>query len=81
MGVPELRQELHNFINQADERFLKMIHALSIEYDAPVTIGYNTDGTAINERDLRDRVKAASRRVKAGDYITQEEIKKEVENW
>lgn len=81
MGVPELRSELHNFINHADERFLKMMHAMSKEYNKPVIVGYNTDGSPITQKDLRNRVKSASKRVKSGNFLTQEEVEKEVENW
>jgi hypothetical protein len=81
MGVPELRNELHDFINQADERFLKMVYAMSKEYKKPVIVGYNTDGSPITEQVLRNRVKSASKRVKSGDFLTQEEVEKEVENW
>jgi predicted ribonuclease YlaK len=80
MGAAELRKKLHNYIDQADETFLKMVHAMSKEYKSSV-VGYNPDGTPITQQDLRTRVKAASKRVKSGDYITQEEVEKEVENW
>lgn len=81
MGVPELRKELHNFINNADERFLKMVYAMSREYEKSVFVGYDVDGSPITQQDFIERVKAASKRVKSGDYITQEEVDKEVENW
>ncbi len=81
MGVPELRNELHEFINHADERFLKMVYAMSKEYKIPEIVGYDVDGSPITEKHLVDRVKAASQRVKSGDFISQEDIEKEVENW
>ncbi len=81
MGVPELRNELHDLINHADERFLKMVYAMSKEYKKPVFVGYNIDGSPITEQDLRNRVKSASKRVKSGDFLTQEEVEKEIENW
>jgi hypothetical protein len=31
MGVQKLRQELHDYINNADEIFLKMVYAMSKE--------------------------------------------------
>jgi hypothetical protein len=80
MGIIELRKELHNYINHADERFLKMVHAMSREYQKPI-IGYNNDGTLITDQDLKKRSKAASERVKSGDFLTQEEVEKEIENW
>jgi hypothetical protein len=81
MGVPELRNELHDFINHADERFLKMVYAMCKEYKKPVIVGYNSDGSPITKQDLRNRVKSASKRVKSGDFLTQEEVEKEVGNW
>jgi hypothetical protein len=81
MGVPELRTELHNFINLADERFLKMVYAMSKEYKSTIVVGYNPNGSPITQQELRNRVKAASKRVKSGDFLTQEEVEKEIENW
>lgn len=81
MGVQKLREELHNYINHADERFLKMVHAMSKEYQGSTVVGYNVDGSPITNESLVQRAKAASQRVKSGDYISQEEVEKEVENW
>lgn len=81
MGTVELRKELHSYIDHADETFLKMVHAMSKEYKRTAIVGYNVDGTPITQQDLRKRVRAASKRVKSGDYLTQEEVEKEIENW
>ena len=81
MGTVELRKELHNYIDHADETFLKMVHAMSKEYKRTAIVGYNVDGTPITQQDLRKSVRAASKRVKSGDYLTQEEVEKEIENW
>lgn len=81
MGVAELRTKLHNYIDHADERFLKMVYAMSREYKSPMAIGYNVDGTPITRKELAQRVTSASKRVKTGDFVTQEDVEKEVENW
>ena len=81
MSTAELRKVLHNYIDYADETFLKMVHAMSKEYENPEIAGYYVDGTPITTKDLKKRVKAASSRVKAGDYFTQEEVEKDIENW
>lgn len=81
MGTTELRKKLHNYIDDADETFLKMVFAMSKEYKTPLIIGYNTDGSPITQEDLKERIRLASNRVKSGDYITMEDIEKEVENW
>ena len=81
MGTAELRKVLHSYIDHADETFLKMVHAMSKEYTKSEIAGYNVDGSPITQKDLKDRVKEASKRVKAGQYITQEEVEKEIRNW
>jgi hypothetical protein len=81
MSTIELRKELHQYIDQADLTFLKMVRAMSLEYKKTAIAGYNIDGTAITQQDLKKKVVSASKRVKSGDFITHEEIAKEVENW
>jgi len=81
MGVQKLREELHDYINRADERFLKMVYAMSKEYKKSDIAGYNIDGSPITKEILLKRVKTASQRVKSGDFISQEEVEREIENW
>lgn len=81
MGVQKLREELHDYIDLADERFLKMVYAMSKEYKKSDIAGYNIDGSPVTKEILLKRVKTASQRVKSGDFITQEEVEKEIENW
>lgn len=81
MELPELREELHEYINQADESALKMIYEMSKEFKKDEIVGYRPDGTPITQQDLIERVKLASKQVKSGNYITQEELEKEIENW
>ncbi len=76
-----LRKEVQQYISQADERFLKMVHAMSKEYENTLVVGYTSKGEPISKAELRERVKKASQRVKSGDYIPQDEIEKEIENW
>jgi len=81
MELPELREELHEYINQADENALKIIYEMSKEFKKEEIVGYRPDGSPITQQDLIDRVKLASQQVKAGNYITQEDLEKEIENW
>jgi hypothetical protein len=81
MGVQKLREELHEYISKADERFLKMVYAMSKEYKKSAIAGYNNDGSPITKEILLKRVKTASQRVKSGDFITREDVDREIENW
>lgn len=81
MGVQKLRDELHEYINHADEKFLKMVYAMSKKHDQQDVVGFDTNGIPISKNELVKRVKTASKRVKSGDFISQEEIEREIENW
>jgi hypothetical protein len=81
MGTAELRKEAHRFINRANDRVLKKVLALDTENEKIVIVGYEPDGTPITQEELIREAKEASARVKAGEYITQEDMEKEVENW
>ncbi len=81
MGKPDLKKELHSYIDNADERFLKMVYAMSKEYKESSVVGYSVDGSPIGKDALSRRVLAASKRVKSGDFISEEEVEQEVQNW
>jgi hypothetical protein len=81
MTATALRKEVQQYIRRADDRFLKMVHAMSKEYENTLVVGYTAQGEPITKGDLKKRVKAASKRVKSGDFIPHEELEKEVENW
>jgi KaiC/GvpD/RAD55 family RecA-like ATPase len=80
MNTAELKKELHNYIEKADERFLKMIHALAKSYEdeEAIVVGYESDGTPITKETLVNEVREASAQVKSGNYMTQEDLEKEV---
>ena len=80
MSTLELRNQIHQYVDQADDVFLKMVYAMSKAYKNNIA-GYGVDGSPISTEDLKKRVSAASQRVKSGDFITQESIETETEKW
>jgi hypothetical protein len=82
MNTEALKKELHNYIEKADTRFLKMVHALAKSYkDEEDIVGYEIDGTPITKEVLIKEAREASAQVKSGNYISQEDLEKEVKNW
>ena len=83
MNVEALKKELHSYIEKADNRFLKMMYALAKNYqeEETIVVGYEVDGTPITKETLINEVREASEQVKSGNYISQEDLDKEVENW
>ncbi len=81
METAELRKKVRSYIDKTDERFLRMVDAMRKEYEGSEVVGYEVDGSPIMQEDLKKRVRAASERAEAGNYITQEEVEKEMEGW
>ena len=54
---------------------------MSQECENTLIVGYTAKGKPLTKFELKNRAKAASIRVKSGDFISHEEIEKEVENW
>ncbi len=81
MGTAELRKEVHSLIEKADKGFLKKVYAMSKEQEKAIVVGYEVDGTPITQEDLIKQAREASAQVKTGNYITQEDLEKEMENW
>lgn len=80
MGTAELRKEVQSYIEKADDRFLRMVHALKREYEEKEE-DYTLPGQPMDVETYRRRIKEASEQVKAGDYTTQEDLEKEMEQW
>ncbi len=76
-----LRKEVQQYLDHADERFLRMVYAMSKEYESNLVVGYTAKGEALTKTKIKERVKAASIRVKSGDFIAHEELEKEVQEW
>jgi hypothetical protein len=78
MGAIQIKKELYNYIEEADERLLKMLYAVAKEYNQEE---YILPGEPMNEEDFKKRVVAAKSRISAGQYTTQEELEKEMKKW
>jgi phage anti-repressor protein len=81
MGTSELRQALHLFIDQADERFLRMINSLAKEYSNDEDASVSLAGNDISKSELYQALKKAEKEIENGDYISIEEFSKESEKW
>lgn len=76
MGTAKLREAVHKYIDQADDRVLRLVKGL-LEAD----MDYTVPGTPMNQTQLENRVKEAKSRIKAGQFTTQEDLESEMEEW
>jgi hypothetical protein len=46
-----------------------------------MVVGYTTDGQPLTKNQYNERLLVAEKQIESGDYITQEGLEKEIENW
>lgn len=49
--------------------------------DEEMTVGYTSDGKPLTKQQYNERLLFAEKQIESGDYITQEDLEKEIENW
>ena len=84
MSVAQIRAALLKQIDQADERLLKMIHALVEAYsetEEDSVIGYDAHGNPKTATEMKAILKDELTDAKAGKYISLAELKSRSEKW
>ena len=84
MSTIELKDFIHRQIDGLkDEKFLQAVYSMIHSYieDGDEVVGYNSKGEPLTKENLRASVSEAEKRIDAGQFTTQEELKKESENW
>ena len=87
MTKVELKTSIKNLVNKLDdEKLLKAYHTLltSLIDEKEKTsdiVGHSAKGELLTHKNIIKSVKAASTRVKAGKYVSQEEVEKQAQKW
>ncbi len=79
MSTIELRKSIHGALDNLDERFLRVVHAMLKEYTKEKD--FTLPGKPMSSTALKQRVKKAKARVRSGKYISQESLEREMETW
>lgn len=83
MSVSQIRQELHQFINIADDRFVTAMYAMMQNYlqgDESI-VAYSTDGQPLTKADFIANVKEAYIEAKSGKLISAEKLLEDIGQW
>lgn len=84
MSSIEIKDFIHRQIDGLeDERFLQAIYSMLQSYvkEEEKIVGYKANGEPISKKNLREGVMEAEKRIDSGEYTTQDDLKKESENW
>ena len=80
-----MRAEIQSYLEKVeDESFLKVVHSMLGTYvqeqEDPIE-GYDLEGRPMRASELMDKYEAGIAAVKAGNYITVEELREKSNKW
>lgn len=82
MGTAQMRSQLHQYIDNIDDRFLNAMFAMVQQYvENDEIIGSTASGTPITKQELIDSVKIASEATKRGEKTALNDVIKMAEQW
>jgi hypothetical protein len=81
MGALELRDSVLKYINDADDRMLKVVKAFIENYQEEETVAFEIDKSPISREAYKASLVEAEAEIKRGEYTTQEDLEKESQNW
>ena len=81
MNTVKIREEISEYLQNADDRFLKLIHGMIKADQTSLPVGYNPDGTPITKEELIARAKRSERDIKEGRVKSLEQVREEMKNW
>jgi DNA-binding phage protein len=80
MSTNEIRDYLHKYIDNADERFLATVYQISLMNKKQNT-PYFKQGQEISKEQLYKKLKESEKEIKNGDFMTIEDFINKSDKW
>jgi hypothetical protein len=81
MGAVELRNTMISYINEADDRLLNVLKAVVESYRENDVVSYTVTGEPLTKKQYNEELLMAEKEIENGDFISQEDLEKESQNW
>lgn len=92
MSIEQIKETLHLRVEQVDERFLRVLHAMTEAYaaeylseeditDEQVAAILPPAGPRLSMKELIDEIEEADAEIERGAFMTSEDLEKEMEQW
>ena len=69
---------MQKIMNISNASLLKKINSI---LDEEMIVGFTAEGTPLTKKQYDDRLLLAEKQIESGNYISQEDLEKEIENW
>lgn len=81
MGALELKDSILNLLNDADEKLLKVVKETIDNYKEEEIVAHTVEGKPLTRKEYKEKLDNAFLDYKKGNFTTQEDLEKEIENW
>jgi len=83
MSTSQIKQQLHNYIDQVDERFLRSLYAMMENYiqEENAITGYTVDGQPLTSKSMVKALNQAVSDVEKGKGLSSNDIRDAKKNW
>lgn len=81
MATIDMKENILTAINNADNRLLRLIKALIETYQEEEIVAYTVEGKPLTQEEYRQEIMEAEAEIDKGEYITHEDLKREVRSW
>ena len=81
MGALELKDSILNLLNDADEKLLKVVKEAIDNYKEEEIVAHTVAGKPLTRKEYKEKLDNAFLDYKKGNFTTQEDLEKEIENW
>jgi len=80
MNISIEKKRIIEVLNKTDEEWVikSILRLLNIQESEQQIVGYSAKGAPITKGQLKKRARAATERVKQGNYISQEDMEKSI---
>ena len=74
MGTVELKKRITLYLENADERVLKIVNSVFENYYQQEQVAFHPDGTPMSRKEYNEALETAEKQIKEGDYISVEDF-------
>lgn len=83
MSTAQVKSQLHEYINKADEKLLRLMHSMLQNYfkEEDSIIAFTASGVPITKGQMKELSDEAVKAVEDGQSLSSDEIRKLKNNW